>query len=314
MLRNSTSFLGKAMAFYTTEFGSYPFSSYKAVFVSNPHTQATTSASLSIFSSDLLYPTSVIDQAVETRQILSLALISQWIGINIIQKTLADTWLINGLALYIASLFLRSLLGNNEWRFRLKKDINRCAGMDTGEQHPLCIPGTIDPHDAPTLAFINLKAPLVLHVLDRKLSQAGSSLGLSRVIPKVFLSSLSGELQNNMLSTHAFMRTCRKVSGLDLTAFQDQWIYGSGCPQLTVRAGFVKKKFIVELQVQQTVPAAAQLDALYPEKVRKATAWKKPALFFDVSCCRITPLIVGNPDCAHPRGRWCAIRACRGHP
>ncbi|KAK4688551.1 transcription initiation factor TFIID subunit 2, partial [Tremellales sp. Uapishka_1] len=283
LLRNSTSFLPKAMTYYTTEFGSYPFTAYKAVFVSNPRTACFTSATLSILSSELLFPENIIDQAIETRRILSLALIQQWMGINIIQKSLSDTWLVNGLALYISSLFIRHLLGNNEYRFRLKRDIDKCVRLDQGDQWPLSMPGALEPPDANVLSFINLKAPLVLHILDRHLAKAGTTQGLSRVIPRVFLSALSDEMSGNLLSTQSFFRTCRKVSGLDLQTFQDQWVLGSGCPHFRFETTFIKKKFIVNLGVQQYQPSISNLEKLPNEKQRKQAAWKRPAPFFEGS-------------------------------
>ncbi|OCF35231.1 transcription initiation factor TFIID subunit 2 [Kwoniella heveanensis BCC8398] len=281
MVKHSTSWLPKAMAFYT-EMGSYPFTDFKVVFVNTPRTQIATSATLAIVSSDLLHPPSVIEQGMEIRQVLSLALIQQWVGVNIIQRTLADTWLVNGLALYIQAQFIRHLLGNNEYRFRLKKDIDRCVQQDQGSQWPLCVPGTIDPPDALTTAFINLKAPLVLHMLDRHLAKTGISLGLSQVIPRIFVASLSDELVGNTVSTQYFFRQCRKISGLDLQTFQDQWIFGSGCPRLIIRTNFVKKKFVVEFGVTQVQPAHQCLQGM-SEKQKKAAAWKRPSHFFEGS-------------------------------
>jgi len=194
----------------------------------------------------------VIDQAFDTRQTLALSLIQQWVGINIIQRNLADTWIIHGLALYITAQFIRHLLGNNEYRFRLKKDIDKCARLDQGDQWPICVPGILDP---PDIAFINLKSPLVLHILDRHLAKAGTSLGLSRIIPRIFLSALSDELTGNTLSTQSFFRTCRKISNMDLTSFQDQWVYGSGCPHIKIQTKFVRKKFMIEFAVEQQRPA-----------------------------------------------------------
>ncbi|WVF68463.1 hypothetical protein IAT40_003229 [Kwoniella sp. CBS 6097] len=281
MLKHSTSWLPRAMAFYT-EMGSYPFTDFKTVFVNTPRTQCATSATLAILSSDLLHPPTIIEQAMEIRQVLSLALIQQWVGVNIIQRTLADTWLVNGLALYIQAQFIRHLLGNNEYRFRLKKDIDRCVQQDQGSQWPLCVPGVIDPPDAMTTAFINLKAPLVLHMLDRHLAKTGISLGLSQVIPRIFVASLSDELSGNTVSTQYFFRQCRKVSGLDLQTFQDQWIFGSGCPRLIIRTNFVKKKFVVEFGVTQTQPAHQYLQGM-SEKQKKAASWKRPSHFFEGS-------------------------------
>jgi transcription initiation factor TFIID subunit 2 len=252
LLTNSTSFLPRAMSFYSTEYGLYPFTDFKVVFVNSPRIPCSTSATLAVCSTDLLYPASVIDQAFTTRQTLALSLIQQWVGINIIQRTLADTWIVNGLALYVSAQFLRHLLGNNEYRYRLKKDIDKCARLDQGDKWPLCVPGILGP---PDVDFINLKAPLVLHILDRYLAQAGTSLGLSRVIPRIFLSALSDELTGNTLSTQGFFRTCRKICNMDLTSFQDQWVYGSGCPHIKIQTKFVRKKFTIELLVEQQRPA-----------------------------------------------------------
>lgn len=209
---------------------------------------------MGVFSSDLLHPASVIDQALETRQHLSHALATQWVGINIIQRTWSDTWLINGLNLYIAGLFWRRLMGNNEYRFRLRKDCDRVCAWDIG-MPPLCQTGAIEPPDASLLPFINLKAPLVLHILDRRLCKAGASLGLGRVIPKVFLQAITGELPNNSLSTSSFLRTCRKVSGVDLRIFVNQWIYGSGCPRFFINSHFNRKKLTIEIHVRQESPS-----------------------------------------------------------
>ncbi|KAG1886857.1 uncharacterized protein F5891DRAFT_1200569 [Suillus fuscotomentosus] len=179
------------MKFYSTEFGSYPFGSYKVVAVDEMPVQRFDSSTLSIITVDLLHGEDSIEQVLETRQALSYALACQWMGINIQQKTWSDTWLVNGLAL-------------------LKRDMQRVVEWDNGSMPPICQPQHNDPPDSMTLPFVNLKAPLVLHILDRRLCKSGTSLGLPRVLPKIFLSAMSGELQNNALSTHSFLRTCRK--------------------------------------------------------------------------------------------------------
>ncbi|OBZ68561.1 Transcription initiation factor TFIID subunit 2 [Grifola frondosa] len=254
-LVHSVSFMRSAMSFYVTEFGSYPFGSHKLVFVDELPTQRFDAATLSLVTVDLLHGDDAIDQVFETRHCLSHALACQWVGINIQQKTWSDTWLVNGLGLYIAGLFIRKLFGNNEYRFRLKKDMERVLEMDNGSMPPMCQPQNTEPPDVSNLPFINLKAPLVLHILDRRLGKSGTSLGLSRVLPKVFLSAISGELPNNAISTHSFLRTCRKVSGIDPRAFAEQWIYGSGCPTFGFSATFNRKKMAVEISMRQEAPA-----------------------------------------------------------
>lgn len=269
-LRNSVGFTRQALDFYSQEYGSYPFGAFRVVFVDEPPQDCTTQSMMAICTNDLLHPPSVIDQAIENRQILSHAIAFQWVGINIIQATWADTWLINGLSLYMNGLFLRKLMGNNEYRFRLKKDLDRLCAWDIG-MPPLYEAGAFEPPDPATLPFVNLKAPLVLHILDRRLRKMGASVGLGRVIPKVFLQAMTGEMTNNVLSTQQFLRTCRKVSGADLRLFTEHWIRGSGCPRFICSANFNRKKLLIEMHIRQEVPAA-QFAAARPGDALAANA------------------------------------------
>ena len=67
-------------------------------------------------------------------------------------------------------------------------------------------------------------------ILNRCLGKSGTSLGLSCVLPKTFPPAISGGMPNNGLSTHSFLWTCRKVSGVDPRSFAEQWTYRSSCP------------------------------------------------------------------------------------
>lgn len=121
-------------------------------------------------------------------------------------------------------------------------DINRPPLYNTA------LPLPLDPDD---LNFIELKAPLVLYMLDRRMCKGGNTLGFSRVIPKILVSAMSGELANNALSTHHFLRLCRKISGFDTRVFADQWIYKSGCPRFNFSYHFNRKKMVVEIFMWQ---------------------------------------------------------------
>ncbi|KAJ7897366.1 hypothetical protein B0H14DRAFT_2677986 [Mycena olivaceomarginata] len=224
LLTTSTACLRSAMSFYTTEFGSYPFGSYKLAF---------------LLTVDLLHAEDAIEQSLETRHALSHALACQWMGINIQPKFFSDTWL---------------------------KDMQRVVERDTGTMPPICQPTRLEPPDAAEISHINLKAPL--------LGKSGTSLGLSRVLPKIFLSALTGE--NNTISTHMFLRTCRKVSGVDPRTFAEQWIYGSGCPTFGFSASFNRKKMAVEITMRQECPAYKML-----EGNEHALALLKPVRIFE---------------------------------
>ncbi|WFD03799.1 hypothetical protein MOBT1_002493 [Malassezia obtusa] len=262
-LLHTTAFTWQAIEYIAGEYGSFPFNSFKMVFVEGARVDCHSAATLAVCSSDLLHPPSVIDQAFANRHTLSVAVAFQWVGINIVQKTWADTWLIHGLSQHLAAMFLRRLLGNNDYRFRMKKDCDRLCAWDIG-MPPLYQVGLSEPPDPQLLAFLNLKAPLVLYLLDRRLCKMGASLGLGRVIPKVFLQAITGEMAHNALGTHQFLRICKKVSGADLRQFVDQWINGSGCPRFICTATFNRKKLLIEMHVRQESPAALYA-AAHPE-------------------------------------------------
>lgn len=266
------------MSFYSTEYGSYPFGSFKMVFVEEMPTARFDSSTLSILTVDLLHGDDAIEQALETRHALAQTLATQWVGINIQPKAWSDLWLVNGLCLYITGLFMRKLFGNNDYRFRLKKDMERVVAWDNGTMPPICQPQNMEPPDEAVLPFINLKAPLVLHILDRRLGKAGTSMGLSRVLPKIFLSAISGEMANNTLSTHNFLRICRKVSSVDPRIFAEQWIYGCGCPTFSFSASFNRKKMAVEVMMRQDSPAYKALDSPGNEILK---SMMKPVPFFE---------------------------------
>ncbi len=278
-LENTTTFMRQAMKEFST-LGSYPFSTFKMVFVDEPSPQCALAAGMTVCSSDLLYPREVIDQAFITRPILSYALASQWMGINIIPRTYGDLWLVNGLASYINSLFLRTLMGNSEYRYKLRVDIEKCVALDQGEQYPMSIPGARDPPDPATLEFINLKAPLVLQMLDRRMTKLGTSLGLSRVLPKLFLESLSGQLKDNQLSSVHFLKTCRKLSGVDWTSFHEQWVLGSGCPRISVSARYDRPRKVVDFIIKQSI-AVPKAPASRHNMMQ--APWQKPTQQFEVS-------------------------------
>ncbi|KAG2226887.1 hypothetical protein INT45_010166, partial [Circinella minor] len=246
----SCSFLMHAMHFYAQEYGSYPFSDYKLVFVEDAWSETSSSASLTIYSSRLLHPPDIIDQTYNTRRVLSLALARQWFGIHIVQKSWPDAWLVYGLSNLMGAYFIKRHLGNSEFRLRMKRDMELCCSLDINRP-PLYNPALPSPLEPEDLEFIELKAPLVLYMLDKRMCKAGATLGLSRVIPKILVSAISGELVHNALSTHYFLKLCRKVSGVDTKTFADQWIYRSGCPKFSFSFHFNRKKMVVEFYMRQ---------------------------------------------------------------
>ncbi|KAJ2611663.1 hypothetical protein H4S08_003050 [Coemansia sp. RSA 1365] len=268
-LEATCSFIPEALAFHSQEFGAYPYATYKVVFMDGLGRPVITCASLTILSTDFLHPATVIEQAYETRRSVGVAVAQQWFGTYVVAETWSDQWVIAGLAGYIASQFVRHNLGTNEQRYRLKRDITRVCHADVN-QRPLSYAGQQPPW-GDEAEFMELKAPVVLYMLDRRMLKGGGTLGLRRVVAKLLVTAMGGELGagNNGVGTAGFLRMCRRVSGVDVEGFAEQWVFGTGCPVFHFSYAFNRKKLAVEIQMhQESTNAKATAPWAQPQRFR----------------------------------------------
>ncbi|KAJ2798530.1 hypothetical protein H4R20_004787, partial [Coemansia guatemalensis] len=268
-LEATCSFIPEALAFHSQEFGAYPYATYKVVFMEGLGRPVITCASLTILSTDFLHPATVIEQAYETRRTVGVAVAQQWFGTYIVAETWSDQWVVAGLAGYVASQFVRHNLGTNEQRYRLKRDMARVCHADVN-QRPLSYAGQQAPW-GDEAEFMELKAPVVLYMLDRRMLKGGGTLGLRRVVAKLLVTAMGGELGagNNCVGTAGFLRMCRRVSGVDVQAFADQWVFGTGCPVFHFSYAFNRKKLAVEIQMhQESTNAKATAPWAQPQRFR----------------------------------------------
>ncbi|CCF57714.1 hypothetical protein KAFR_0D00670 [Kazachstania africana CBS 2517] len=251
---NSTIVCQKIIDFYSKEFGSYPFTSYSLVFLPTLLNENMDFASLTLCNSRLLYPPKLLDEVFPTTEKLAWSLASQWSGVNITPLDINDIWCCLGMAGYMVFQFTKILYGNNELKYRLK--INSEAIVDEDwEKSP--IGSTFHNSSRPIsiiskeLDFIKLKAPMVLYILDKRMTKTERSFGMSRVLPKIFLQAMSGDLPNNSLSASHFQHICERVNKNKLEYFFQQWVYGSGVPIFRVTQRFNKKRMVIELGIRQ---------------------------------------------------------------
>lgn len=231
-------------------YGAYPFSDYKLCFVDDLHKDILDTGSLSICSNRLLFPEEIIEPLDQVTRQLVHALAVQWMGINIVPKQSSDFWVVVGIAFFITDTFMKKLTGNNEYRYNQKRAADRVVELDVNRPS-LCDLGFIMDLDISELELMELKAPLVLFILDRKLAKAGGSSGLTRIISRIFLTAKVGDLPNGALDVLYFTKTCDKLGHLKLDSFLAQWVEGAGCPQFSVTQRFNKKKLVVEMLIQQ---------------------------------------------------------------
>ncbi|OJJ63127.1 hypothetical protein ASPSYDRAFT_145141 [Aspergillus sydowii CBS 593.65] len=261
-VRNTCFPMAKAIDYFSLTYGSYPFASYKMCFVDDAPEDTLPTSYFSICSSRLLFPEEIIDPMYDSTRAITHALAVQWIGVNIVPKEAVDTWVTVGVAWYMTDTFMRKLCGNNEYRFRLKQMSDRVCDLDYERPsvHDMGNILSIDPSEAD---FIALKAPLVLFILDRRLTKASGKATMSRIISRLFLNARMGEIPNGAVTSSYFQKTCERLGHAKLDTFFNQWIYGAGCPRFQATQRFNKKKLVVEMmikQVQSDQPSARDLE------------------------------------------------------
>ncbi|KAI1209173.1 uncharacterized protein F4807DRAFT_427433 [Annulohypoxylon truncatum] len=255
-VRSTCCTLVTAVDYLVLSFGRYPFDSYKICFVDDMIEDTVPLCAFSLCSNRLLYPQDIMENEVEVARKLAYSLSCQWFGVNIIPNTKADTWLVVGIAWYLTDHFMKYLCGNNDFRFRMKSmadrlvqlDIRRPCLQDLGEHLYL---GDFE------VDFMNLKAPLVLFILDRRMSKSANNMGIYKIIGRmVTKANTSLQPSDEILGADAFRRACEKAGNQRLEPFWNQWVLSSGCPRFDVNQRFNKKRLCVEMTIQQKQDAA----------------------------------------------------------
>lgn len=250
LAKNTCIFAHKAIDFFLKEFGSYPFTSYSIVFVSGPCFPYNNFAGLSVLSDSLLYPPDVIEPMFKTTEDILECIAGQWSCINIVPQVFNDIWCTVGIARFMAFQFMRVLMGLNQFRYQIKQKMDKIVRDDVGKR-PLGLHSLTFPVSEADFEFLRLKAPVILFILDRRMTKTDKSFGLSRVLPKIFLQAMSGDLQNGTLSTQHFQSVCEKVNRNRLESFFKQWVYGVGTPIFNITQRFNKKRSLIEVVIRQ---------------------------------------------------------------
>ncbi|PIS56432.1 hypothetical protein CJI97_001684 [Candidozyma auris] len=251
LARNTCIFVHEALNFFSSEFGSYPFSSYGIVFVSGPSHPYNNFAGLTVLSDRLLYPQNLIEPIFTLTEEILECIAGQWSSINIVPQTFHDLWCTIGIARFMSFQFLKNLMGTNEFRYKIKQKMEKIVETDVSKQ-PISLPYLRFPLSEADLDFVRLKSSVILLILDRRMTKTDKSFGLSRVLPKIFLQAMSGDLQNGTLSTQHFQNVCEKVNRNRLDNFFKQWVFGVGTPVFNITQRFNKKRSLIEVVIRQT--------------------------------------------------------------
>lgn len=254
-LKNTCLPLQMAVDSFMQSYISYPFApecqTYKMCFVDDLARDVIDTATMSLCSSRLLYPETIIDNVWEVSRTLIRAAASQWLGVFITPKNNVDYWIVVGGSFFMAETFMAHLWGRNELRYRQKIASDQVKERDRG-MPSIYDAGQAVHLDPAELEYLELKAPLVLFLLHQRLIKQSGAVGVIRILTRMLSDARSGKLTDNEIWTERFRYTTEKVAHSKVANFFDQWVYGAGIPSFLVSQAFQKKKFSVAITIKQT--------------------------------------------------------------
>ncbi|WOG82214.1 hypothetical protein DCAR_0101376 [Daucus carota subsp. sativus] len=257
-LRNSVAVFHRTFSYYEDYLGtSFPFGSYTQVFIAPEMaiSSSTVGASMSIFSSKILFDEKVIDQTMETRIKLAYALARQWFGVYITAASPNDDWLLDGLAWFLTDSFIKQFLGNNEARYRrYKANCAVCKSDDSAATALCCSLSCKDIYRTKCIGFIgklrSWKSVAVLQMLEKQMGPES----FRKILQRIVIRARDATHSSRSLSSKEFRQFANKVGNLErpfLKEFFPRWIESYGCPMLKMGFSYSKRKNIIELAVMR---------------------------------------------------------------
>lgn len=255
-LRNTVEFFNSAFSHYEDYLSTtFPFVSYTQVFVAPEMaiTSLSLGASMSIFSSQILFDEKVINQTIDTRIKLAYALAKQWFGVYITPEAPSDEWLLDGLAGFLTDVFIKRFLGNNEARYRRYKANCAVCKADDSDATALSSPASsMDLYGTQCIGLYgkirSWKSVAILQTLEKRMGPEF----FRKILHKIVLRPKDPKHPSRTLSTKEFHRYANKDGNVEpqfLKEFFPRWVGSCGCPVLRMGFSYNKRKNIVELAV-----------------------------------------------------------------
>lgn len=244
-----------AADYFAPEFGKYPYESYKMVFVEDLLPDTVAATSMSLCSTRLLYTEEISDglMDIELTRKLVHTLACQYFGVHIVPNERSDYWLVVGIPWYMTDLFMRTICGRNWYGFHLKTLSDKLVEADVNRPSLHALGKHLHIGDF-ELEFMSLKAPLVLFILDQRMSKIPGSTGIVRVISNMVSTAniRNTDPEATTISTAVFQKNCEKKTSYRPEEFWQQWIFSAGCPKFNIRQRFNKKNLNVDITIDQT--------------------------------------------------------------
>jgi len=285
VLKSTVRQLYEVFEYYETILATqFPFTCYKQVFVDQLFQDVCHYSTLTIFNTNILHPSAVIDQTYETRKVMALALAAQFFGCFISTEKWSDRWIKKGIPMYLMGLWVKKTFGNNEYRdlihqhmYEIVKFEEKYGGiiLDSSqkpsaiismrgeanrnpeiEHNPFCFPvDNLQTCSPEYLDVMERKAHLVVRMLEHRLGQEQLLQVLNKLLSlanNARLIKADPKAWSNMIwNTNTFTKSIFTVTGKDMLVFMDQWVRMGGHAKFHMTFVFNRKRNTVELVINQ---------------------------------------------------------------
>ena len=236
------------MAFYEKEIGvRYPWARYAQVCVRDFVAGGMENTSLTILGDRTLFPAAT-GTLHSSRELVAHEMAHQWFGDYVTCKDWCHLWLNEGFATYYENLYEGHKEGRDEFLYQMYRDA-RSVLMHPDDQTPIVTRTYAKPDDLFGWR-VYPKGAWVLHMLRCQLGEALYRRAIRTYLERHAL---------GVVTTDDLQRAFEAVSGRELDAFFDQWVYHAGTPVLDVSYQWDAPNRQARIRVRQTQKTSARV-------------------------------------------------------
>ncbi|MFC4095189.1 M1 family metallopeptidase [Euzebyella saccharophila] len=177
----------------------------------------------------------------EVEGLIAHEIAHQWFGNSASENDWNHVWLSEGFATYFAILYQENVYGNEKRKEELQLDRQQIIDYYQKNPSPIVDPSIKDPLKVLSVNTYQ-KAGWVLNMLRNKLGDEVFWKGIKTYYEKY---------RNSNAMTEDFREVMESVSGKDLNAFFEQWIFTKGYPELKWKWNYKGKKLSLSIDQLQ---------------------------------------------------------------
>lgn len=187
----------------------------------------------------------------DSEDLLAHEIAHQWFGDAVTEKSFAHLWLSEGFANYMTILYFEKKHGRNTAVERLQEERKEVVRFATESNRPV-----VDSTEN-LMSLLNAnsyqKGAWVLHMLRNEVGDTA----FQRIVQTYYQ-----QYKGSNAGTRDFEALAEKVSGKELTAFFDQWLYRPGVPLVAAKLYQDKEQVVLTVSQEQPLPFSFPLEIL----------------------------------------------------